>query len=103
MNNQYYHAYYRQAPPIQEKVSAPDFYISDDLFLNLGKKGDFHMSFPDSAKERDMVFHGYIYEATSDHIIVSNPTINEWYLLPLLYLNYVKFNEKPNSSSGSNS
>ena len=108
MNNDYYHNYFRTLPPenktpseldgfvSQKKVVAPDNYIDDSLFLNLGKSGEFHMSFPDSLNERDMVFHGSIYEGAQDHIIVYNSHANEWYMLPLLYLNYAVFKDKPN-------
>ena len=84
--------------PITNNLKAPDIYIDDNLFLNKGKEGEFHMSFPDSNIERDRVFHGIIHEGTQDHIIVYNKEANEWYLLPLLYLNYTVFKDIPNYS-----
>jgi len=105
MNNEYYNHFNRQTPPHvgnapkingDNKKKAPDFFIDDSLFLNIGIRGDFHMSFPDSSTDRDKIFHGVIVEATADHIVVHNDKHNEWYLLPLLYLNYAASKEQPN-------
>ena len=82
----------RQMPP---KVQTPEIYIADNLFLNLGEDATFHMSFPDSKSERDRVFTGKIVEATRDHIMLHNESTGEWYLLPLLFLNYTVFRKEP--------
>lgn len=74
----------------------PDAYVENSLFINIGMKATFHMSFPDSEKQKDMVFTGVIKEATRDHIVIYDQKSNEWFLLPLLYLNYGSTNEKPN-------
>ena len=98
MNNEYYNPIYRQEPSVNNMTKqrgAPDIFIDDNFFLNMGHKGEFHMSFPDSATDRDRIFTGKIVEATADHISVHNEELNEWYLLPLMYLNYAITKEKP--------
>lgn len=54
------------------------------------------MAFPDSIEWRDKVFTGIIEQAGKDHIIISNPQDGKWYLLLLIYLNYVEFEERIN-------
>ncbi len=56
----------------------------------------FYMAFPDSIEWRDKVFTGIIEQAGKDHIIISNPQDGKWYLLLLIYLNYVEFEERIN-------
>lgn len=100
-----YNNYYRQAPPLPNHTpinkagdskpqTAPNFFLDDNLFLNIGKYCEVHMSFPDSIKERDRVFKGIIHEAVQDHIVIHDKEKNEWYMLPLIYVNYVLFRER---------
>ena len=39
---------------------------------------------------------GIIEQAGRDHIIVSNPTTGEWYLILMIYLDFVTFEEPIN-------
>ena len=73
-------------------------YIENILRLNKGKLATFYMSFPDSVEWRDKTFTGIIEAAGRDHIIVSDPKTGRWYLLLMIYLNYVHFDEKINYS-----
>ena len=73
-------------------------YIENILRLNKGKLATFYMSFPDSVEWRDKTFTGIIEAAGRDHIIVSDPKSGRWYLLLMIYLNYVDFDEKINYS-----
>jgi len=84
------------------KSSAPEVFIDDNLFVNIGRKGEFHLSFPDSKSEQDRVYRGTIKEATKDHIIIYDENARKWYMLPLLYLNYAVFNEWPNVPDSAN-
>ena len=54
------------------------------------------MSFPDSNEWRDKTFKGIIEEAGKDHLIISDPLNGNWYLILMIYLNYVEFEEKMN-------
>ena len=73
-------------------------YIENILRLNKGKKVDVYMTFPDSNEWRDLKFSGIVEQAGRDHIIISNPTNGEWYLLLTIYIDYFKFYEKINYS-----
>lgn len=71
-------------------------YIENILRLNKGKHVVIYASFPDSNKDIDRSFEGVIETAGKDHIIMANNEKNEWYLIPLIYLNYCTFDSKIN-------
>lgn len=84
--------------PNQETVQNEQSYIENILRLNRGKKVRIHMTFPDSNEFRDKVFTGVIEQSGRDHIILSDSTNGNWYLLLIIYLDYIEFNEKINTS-----
>ena len=55
-----------------------------------------YMSFTDSISYRDKIFTGIIEQAGRDHIILSDPNTGKWYMLLMIYLDYVEFNDKIN-------
>ena len=69
-------------------------YIENILRLNKGKVVRAYVSFPDATEWRNKIFEGVIQEAGRDHLIISNPNNGEWYLILMIYLNYVTFNER---------
>lgn len=73
-------------------------YIENILRLNRGKLATFYFSYPDSVEWRDKTYTGIIEAAGRDHVIVSDPNTGRWYLLLMIYLNYVDFDEKINYS-----
>lgn len=73
-------------------------YIENILRLNKGKRVNAYVSYPDSNEWRDKVYSGIIEEAGRDHLIISDPTSGNWYLLRMIYLDYVEFMEKINYS-----
>lgn len=73
-------------------------YIENILRLNKGKIVHIFASFPDSTEFKDREFIGTIEESGKDHIIMSNKEKNEWYLIPLIYMNYATFEDKINYS-----
>lgn len=68
-------------------------YIENILRINRGKRVEVYMTFTDSTEWRDRVFSGIIEQAGRDHLILSDPTDGKWYLLQLIYLDYIKFDE----------
>ena len=64
-------------------------YIENILRLNRGKRARFHVTVPGSVE-------GIIEQAGRDHIIVSNPNTGEWYLVLMIYLDFVTFEEPIN-------
>ena len=71
-------------------------YIENILRLNRGKKARFHVTVPGSIEWQDRVFDGIIEQAGKDHTIVSNPNTGEWYLILMIYLDFVTFEEPIN-------
>ena len=97
-NNNYYNPVYPNGYVDNGSTTFDDeqSYIENIIRLNKGKIGRFYMTFPDSLEWRDRVFSGIIEQSGKDHIIISDPTTGKWYLLLLIYLDYVEFDEKFN-------
>ena len=73
-------------------------YIENILRLNKGKKVKAYFSYPDSNEWRDKIYEPIIEEAGRDHLIMSDPKTGRWFLLRMIYLDYVDFDEKINYS-----
>ena len=73
-------------------------YIENILRLNKGKRVNAYYSYPDSNEWRDKIYSGIIEEAGRDHLILSDPVNGNWYMLRMIYLNYVEFMERINYS-----
>lgn len=71
-------------------------YIENILRINKGKKVEVYMSFADSIEWRDRKFNGIIEQSGRDHIILSDPVTGAWYLLLMIYVDYIKFDEPIN-------
>lgn len=71
-------------------------YIENILRMNKGKFGKFYCTFPDSNDWKDSVFNGIIKEAGRDHLIINNPNTGKFYIILMIYLNYVEFDESVN-------
>lgn len=84
--------------PVGNDLSMEQSYIENILRLNKGKKVKAYVSYPDSIDWKDSVYTGIIEQAGRDHLIISDPTTGKWYLILMIYLNYVEFEEKINYS-----
>ena len=73
-------------------------YIENILRLNKGKKVEIYTTFPDANEWRDRVFKGIVEQSGKDHIILSDPSTGEWYLILMIYVDYIKFDERINYS-----
>ncbi len=71
-------------------------YIENILRLNKGKVGTFYMTYNDSLEYRDKVYRGIIQAAGKDHIVISDTRDGKRYILLLVYLDYVEFDEPIN-------
>lgn len=87
---------YEQTQTTNQIVSAEQSYIENILRLNRGKMAKFHITVPGSIEWQDRVFNGIIEQSGRDHIIVSNPNTKEWYLILMIYLDFVTFEEPIN-------
>ncbi len=70
--------------------------IENILRLNKGKRVRAFVSYPDSNEWRDKIYTGIIEQSGRDHLIISDPTNGNWYLIRMIYLNYVEFDEPIN-------
>ena len=84
--------------PIGGNVSDEQSYIENILRLNKGRKVNAYVSFPDSTEWKNKIFSGLIEEAGKDHLIIKEVTTGKWYLIRILYLDYVEFMEPINYS-----
>lgn len=67
-------------------------FMNNIIKTNLNKKVKINMSFPNEKQE----FNGIIEQLGNDYIILSEPSTGNWKLLPIIYLNYITFEEKIN-------
>lgn len=74
-------------------------YIENILRLNKGKKVTVHMTFPDSIEFKDREFKGIVEQAGRDHLILSDPTTGKWFLLLMIYVDFITFDESINYSN----
>ncbi len=81
-----------------ETMPMEQSYIENILRLNKGKKVKAYVSYPDSVAWKDKIYDGIIEEAGRDHLIISDPKTGIWYMIRMIYLNYVEFEERINYS-----
>ena len=92
-------------PSAQENISINEMsipqeqsYIENILRLNKRKKVKAYVSYPDSSSWQNKVYEGIIEEAVKDHLIIKDNITGTWYLIRIIYLNYVEFMEPINYS-----
>lgn len=71
-------------------------YVENILRLNRGKLATFYMTYENNSEWNAKVFKGVIEAAGRDHIIISDPATGMRFLLLMLNLDYVTFNEPIN-------
>ena len=69
-------------------------YIENILRNNIGKKVRVHASFSDSVEWRDRVFVGIIERAGRDNLIINDIDNGKYYLILMIYVDFVEFDEK---------
>ena len=69
-------------------------YIENIIRNNIGKKVRVHASFSDSVEWRDRVFTGIIEHAGRDNLIINDKENNKSYLILMIYLDFVEFDEE---------
>ncbi|MFC0561146.1 spore coat protein GerQ [Halalkalibacter alkalisediminis] len=68
-------------------------YIENILRLNRGKAATFYMTFENNSEWNAKIFRGIVEEAGRDHIIVGDFEDQTHYLLLMVNLDYVEFDE----------
>ena len=71
-------------------------FIDDVLKNNKGKKIAISITLPNNKDFQEKTFNGIVEQTGKDYIIIYNPEDGKYYLIPLMYLNYIKFDEKIN-------
>lgn len=90
--------YPEEGKEVNSTLPMEQSFIENILRLNKGKNAKVFASFPDSNEYRDRIFDGIIEQAGKDHLIMSEPKSGDWYLIPLIYVNWVEFEERINYS-----
>lgn len=70
-------------------------YIENILRANRGKLGTFYFTFESNRERNNLVITGYVEAAGRDHVIISDPN-GKRYLMLMIYLDYVTFDEEIN-------
>jgi spore germination protein Q len=81
-----------QSPPGMLPVE--ESFIENILRLNLGKMATLYMTYENNKEWNAKIFKGKIEAAGRDHIIVSDPTTGMRYLLLMVNLDYITFDEE---------
>jgi spore germination protein Q len=68
-------------------------YIENILRLNLGKLATIYMTFENNSEWNAKIFKGRLEAAGRDHIIISDPNTGMRYLLLMVNLDYITFDE----------
>ena len=79
-----------------EYIPDEQSYIENILRVNKGKRVSVYQSFADAGEWKDKIFTGIIEQSGRDHIILSDPITGKWYLLLMIYVNFVEFDEPIN-------
>jgi len=69
-------------------------YIENILRLNKGKLATVYATFENNREWNAKIFKGIVEAAGRDHVILSDPQSGVRYLLPMVYLDYVTFDEE---------
>ncbi|MDC3416813.1 spore coat protein GerQ [Aquibacillus salsiterrae] len=87
-----------QAPVSEVPGMLPteESYIENILRLNKGKVATVYMTFENNDRWNAKIFKGVLEAAGRDHIILSDPETGRRYLLLMVYLDYVTFDEELN-------
>ncbi|MCF6094001.1 spore coat protein GerQ [Microaerobacter geothermalis] len=84
------------APTIPGQLPMEESYIENILRLNLGKMATIYMTFENNSQWNAKVFKGVLEAAGRDHIIISDPKTGTRYLLLMVNLDYITFDEELN-------
>lgn len=80
----------------EQSLTMEQSLIENILRLNKGKKVKVYVSYPESSAWQNKIYDGIIEEAGRDHLIIRSTSDGTWYLIRMIYLNYVEFEEKIN-------
>lgn len=82
------------APSAIGQLPIEQSYIENILRLNKGKLATVYATFENNTQWNAKTFVGIIEAAGRDHLILSDPETGQRILLPMVYLDYVTFDEE---------
>ncbi|WP_374721596.1 spore coat protein GerQ [Peribacillus tepidiphilus] len=82
------------APQIPGMLPLEQSYIENILRLNKGKLATIYATFENNREWNAKIFKGIIEAAGRDHVILSDPQTGTRYLLPMVYVDYITFDEE---------
>lgn len=85
-------AYFRQQPQ-QTMLPMEQSYIENILRLNRGKMATVYMTFENNSEWNAKIFKGRVEEAGRDHIVIHDVQTGKYYLLLMVNLDYITFDE----------
>ncbi len=68
-------------------------YLENIIRLNKGNLATVHLTFSNHSQQPNMVVRGNIIASGRDHIILLDPETNTYYVLLMVYVDYITFNE----------
>ncbi|WP_249316541.1 spore coat protein GerQ [Bacillus sp. FJAT-50079] len=68
-------------------------YIENILRLNKGKLVQINSTYEHNKEWNAKIFHGIIEAAGRDHVILSDPQTGKRYLIPMIYVDFITFDE----------
>ncbi|MFE8697819.1 spore coat protein GerQ [Cytobacillus sp. FJAT-53684] len=83
-----------QGPQVPGMLPIEQSYIENILRLNKGKLATVYTTFENNSEWNAKKFEGIIEAAGRDHVIISDPQSGMRYLIPMVYLDYVTFDEE---------
>jgi spore germination protein Q len=81
-------------PQVPGMLPIEESYIENILRLNKGKLVNVYATFENNTQWNAKIFKGIIEAAGRDHLILSDPQTGQRVLLPMVYLDYVTFDEE---------
>ncbi|HEY8343044.1 MAG TPA: spore coat protein GerQ [Calditerricola sp.] len=81
------------APGMPPQLPLEESYIENILRLNLGKMVTIYMTFENNAEWNAKIFRGRLEAAGKDHIIISDPRTGKRYLLLMVNVDWIEFDE----------
>lgn len=81
-------------PQVPGMLPVEESYIENILRLNKGKLVSINATFENNKEWNAKVFKGVIEAAGRDHVIISDPQTGKRYLIPMVYVDFVTFDEE---------
>ncbi|RID87459.1 spore coat protein GerQ [Peribacillus asahii] len=81
-------------PEVPGMLPVEQSYIENILRLNKGKLATVYATFENNREWNAKKFKGIIEAAGRDHLILSDPQSGQRYLIPMVYVDYITFDEE---------